>query len=465
MIANFRSRLLLIFAVLIIILSAVISMPLAYIVNAVGNTIYPMTAIDNIDMGKKTKEQATEILKKKYGYLDGAIVEAIYKDQPIATFSASQIGLTRDIKTKIDQAYIVGRTPHFPSRLLQQINALLKLNKINFYTQVTYDLEPFENFIEVSESIYNKPAKNALFKFENGRVTNFKAHEDGLALKSDEFLEGVKANLNNISPKSTVARVVLSEKVIEPEITLAKANNQGIEELIAEGESNFTHSIPTRIHNIQLAASKFNGQLIPKGATFSFNEIVGDISSITGYQPAYVIQNGKTVLGDGGGVCQVSTTMFRAALNAGLPIVERHAHAYRVSYYEQDSEPGFDATIYSPSVDLKFKNDTASAILIQTEIDEVNSILTFKFYGKKDDRKVEISKATVWDVAPPPEALYEDDPTLPSGEVKQVDFPAWGAKAKFTYKVTYKDGEVKEETFFSTFRPWRAVYLKGTKGV
>src|SRR3989338_9367150 len=237
MIANFRSRLLIIFVAVIIIISTAISIPLVYIKSEVGNTIYPMTAIDNIDMGKKTKEQATEILKKKYSYLDSARVEAIYKDKQIATFSAKQIGLSRDIKTKIDQAYIVGRTPHIPSRLLQQINALLKLNKINFYTQVTYDLEPFENFIEISKSIYNKPAKNALFKFENGRVTNFKTHEDGLALKSDEFLEGVKANLNNISPKITVARVVLSEKVIEPEITLSKANNQGIEELIAEGES------------------------------------------------------------------------------------------------------------------------------------------------------------------------------------------------------------------------------------
>jgi len=144
-----------------------------------------------------------------------------------------------------------------------------------------------------------------------------------------------------------------------------------------------------------------------------------------------------------------------------LPIVERHAHAYRVSYYENDSEPGFDATIYSPSVDLKFKNDTPGALLIQTEIDEVNMILTFRFYGKKDDRKIEISKATVWDVSPPPEPLYQEDPTLKSGEVKQVDFPAWGAKAKFTYKVT-NGKEVMEKTFFSTFRPWRAVYLKGT---
>ena len=195
----------------------------------------------------------------------------------------------------------------------------------------------------------------------------------------------------------------------------------------------------------------------------SFNQLIGDISALTGYQQAYIIQNGKTVLGDGGGICQVSTTLFRAAINTGLPILNRTAHAYRVSYYENDSGPGFDATVFSPSVDLKIKNDTPAAVLIQTEVDEVNKLVYFKLYGKKDNRKVEISKAEVWDVSPPPEASYEDDPTLQRGITKQVDFAAWGAKARFNYKVTYPNKEVKDEIFYSVYRPWKAVFLVGTK--
>ncbi len=132
-----------------------------------------------------------------------------------------------------------------------------------------------------------------------------------------------------------------------------------------------------------MAASKFNGAIIEKGKEFSFNTVLGDVSTITGYVPGYVILNGKTVLGDGGGVCQVSTTMFRAALNTGLPITERHNHAYRVIYYENDQPPGMDATIYIPGVDLKVKNDTPAAILIQTEIDPDNLLLHFRLYGKK----------------------------------------------------------------------------------
>src|SRR6185369_9618298 len=119
--------------------------------------------------------------------------------------------------------------------------------------------------------------------------------------------------------------------------------------------------------------------------------------------------------GDGGGVCQVSTTLFRAALNAGLPIVERHAHAYRVGYYEEDSPPGFDATVYVPSVDLKFKNDTDHYLLIQTVIDPQELRLTFNLYGTKDDRKVTVTTPVVTNFRPAPADLYQDDPTLPKG--------------------------------------------------
>ena len=211
-----------------------------------------------------------------------------------------------------------------------------------------------------------------------------------------------------------------------------------------------------------LAASKFDGILIPPGETFSFNKQIGDISALTGYQPAYIIKEGKTVLGDGGGVCQVSTTLFRAAINAGLPVVDRTAHAYRVSYYENDMKPGFDATVFSPSVDLKIKNDTPAYILIDTEVDEDNNLLYFRFYGKKDGRKIEIGEPALWDVVPPPEAKYQDDPTLKKGVTKQVDFPAWGSKASFTYKVSRGGNVTVDEKFYSIYKPWAAVYLVGT---
>ena len=214
-----------------------------------------------------------------------------------------------------------------------------------------------------------------------------------------------------------------------------------------------------------LAASKLHGVLIKPGEVFSFNNTLGDVSASTGFQPAYIIKAGRTVLGDGGGVCQVSTTLFRAALNTGLPIIERQAHAYRVHYYEEAGfKAGLDATVFSPSVDLKIKNDTPGYILIQTNIDETVPSLTFELYGTGDGRKTEILDHKVWGITSPPPPLYQDDPTLQLGVVKQVDFSAWGAKASFQYKVTAEDGRVlQDQVFYSNFRPWQAVFLKGTK--
>jgi vancomycin resistance protein YoaR len=462
MIANFSKNHLLVIGSIFIGLLAIAIIPFYLFNQKIGNNIYPHTYVDGFDMGYKSKQEAEALLQRRDDYLKDVELKVIYQDMPIATFEADAINIHRDIQTKVDQAYIVGRTPDFTSRIYQQVNALFGFQNFSFNTTMTYDDDPVKEFIQDTADAYDTPAKDALFKFENGKVISFKADEKGIELQQDEFLKDFRKKIESISDKNTQLTVTIKDKIIDPEITLAEANNQGIEELIAEGKSDYTHSIPSRIHNVILAASKFNGIIIPKGEEFSFVDIVGDISASSGYQSAYVISGGRTVLGDGGGVCQVSTTAFRAALNAGLPITERHAHAYRVSYYENDSDPGFDATIYSPNVDLRFKNDTPAAILIQTEVDEANKILTFKFYGKKDKRQIEISPVTVWDIAPAPEPIYEDDPTLPVGQIKQVDYAARGAKAKFTYKVT-QNGETNEQTFLSVFRPWRAVYLRGTK--
>ena len=169
------------------------------------------------------------------------------------------------------------------------------------------------------------------------------------------------------------------------------------------------------------------------------------------------------MLGDGGGVCQVSTTVFRAALNAGLTITERKAHAYRVGYYEQDSKPGIDATVYNPTADLKFLNDTENHILIQTKVDTKNMNMSVQIYGTKDDRVASISVPKISSQTPPPATLYVDDPTLPLGQMKQIDWSAWGAKVSFNYKVTKGDETLFEKTFYSNYQPWRAVYLKGTR--
>ena len=314
----------------------------------------------------------------------------------------------------------------------------------------------FNELTELVKKKINREPQDAVFRFEEGRVREFKTDLKGVELDKEEFKMMLENTLVKIEE-----RLVLPVKLTEPEIKASEVNDLGIKELLGRGNSKFAHSIPGRVFNVALASGRVNYALIPPGEIFSFNKEVGEISALTGYRSAYVIKDGRTVLGDGGGVCQVSTTVFRAALSAGLPIVERKAHSYRVSYYEQDSDPGIDATVYAPTADIKFKNDTPGHLLIQTTVDTKNLTMKVEIFGTSDGRVSSISKPKVWGQSPPPEPLYEDDPTLPAGQVKQVDWAAWGAKTAFDYKVE-RDGEVLiDRTFYSNFRPWQAVYLRG----
>ncbi len=423
------------------------------------NKTYPNVYIGGKWFGDKTKDEIATYWREKNEPFASAKFELRF-NSTIATVSGSDIDLGYDADLSATQAYLIGRSDGILSNLYTK------------FFQKKVDLQPYfrwkENVINdlldnLSEQI-DIPVENALFTFSNNKVTAFKPSKNGLALNRPLALERIQqAFLTVAKTDQQYIRVNLPVDTVKPDVSTGDANRFGIKELIASGYSEFEGSIPGRIHNVALAADRLNGVLIKPGDTFSFDDAVGDISAATGYQSAYIIKDGHTVLGDGGGVCQVSTTLFRAALNAGLPIVERHAHDYRVHYYEEGGfKPGLDATVYSPSVDLKFKNDTPGYILIQTKTDTANLNLTFDLYGTNDGRVAQISNQKLWGVTPPPPDLYQDDPTIPKGTIKQVDFSAWGAKASFDYMVKRGAQTLEQTTFYSNFQPWQAVYLRGT---
>ena len=318
-------------------------------------------------------------------------------------------------------------------------------------------------YVEGLRESLNKEPKDAKFEFSEGVVKEFSPGKDGVKInveKTSEALQkGIEALLSSDKDFDTIS--IVAERT-PPKVTTDKVNELGIRERIGRGESYYAHSIPNRIYNVGLASARANSALIAPGEEFSFNNIVGDISAASGYRSAYVISGGRTVLGDGGGVCQVSTTLFRAAMAAGLPITERWAHAYRVGYYEQNSKPGIDATVYSPSKDLRFKNDTSGHILVQTINNPKALHLVVEIYGTSDGRVATITEPKVWGITPALPTIYQDDPTLPIGATKQVDWAAAGAKTSFEYKVVRNGETIQEKTFTSTFRPWASVYLRGT---
>ncbi len=232
----------------------------------------------------------------------------------------------------------------------------------------------------------------------------------------------------------------------------------GIREIVAEGRTSFRGSSAARVRNIIRAAEAVRGVVIPPGGVFSFNESAGAITAANGYEDSLIIWGDRTAVGIGGGVCQVSTTLFRAAFFAGLPILERWNHGYIVSWY---GEPGMDATVYSPYVDLKFQNTTPAYLLIQPVIDTQKGILTFRLWGTKPDWTVEIEKPVYEDVQDPPPPLYIEDPTLPKGTIKQVEWPKKGMTVRITRIVRRGDEIIEKKEFVSKYEPWRAIYLYG----
>jgi vancomycin resistance protein YoaR len=270
-------------------------------------------------------------------------------------------------------------------------------------------------------------------------------------------------------------KVDLVVDTIQPDVgDDAKAKQLGITELVSSYTSYFYGSSAERIQNISTAASRFHGLLVAPGATFSMGDALGDVSLDNGYAEALIIYGNRTIEGVGGGVCQVSTTLFRTAFFGGYPIVERYPHAYRVGYYEQRADggnnadlAGLDATVFMPLVDFKFVNDTPSWLLMETYVNEAARTITWKFYSTSDGRKVEWSTSGLENVVPAPDPLYEENPDLAKGEVKQVDWAVDGADVT-VIRTVIRDGKViSSDKFITHYIPWQAIYQygPGTEGM
>jgi vancomycin resistance protein YoaR len=251
--------------------------------------------------------------------------------------------------------------------------------------------------------------------------------------------------------------------VVKPTVSGDQPDRLGIKDLVAQGTSNFAGSPPERIQNITRGAQLIDGAIIAPGQVFSFDDTVGDISVANGFTTGLVILDHETQDGVGGGICQVSTTLFRAAFYAGVPIVERHDHAYAVPYYTQGGYPeGFDATIYSPQLDLKFRNDTSAYLLVQTQMDVPTNTLTVSLYGTKTGRVVQLVPGPITNRTPHPPDLLKADASLPKGVTQQVDWAHDGFDTWVKRVVTLNGKVTSTDTFVSQAQPWQAVYLVGT---
>lgn len=438
--------------------------------------VYPGVKVNQIDLTGLTKNQATQKLQvANYKVTDDLTLEIVHPKASVSA-TAKELGLRLDTQNIASRAFSIGRQTKNPYHNFLQIIAAWQ-GQINLPVDFTLDKPVLLQKIALIAPLIEKVPIDAVYKFESGagpdhkgRVVAFVSSENGLAIDADQLFENIKTRAQvNFSPSpESLSKIQwvfpLPTKVILPTIKTSTADDLGIKNLLGHGESYFYDSIPGRVYNIKLGTDKIAGSLIAPNEIFSFDTAIGTVSAVFGFQKAYAIIKGKTVLDDGGGVCQVSTTLYRSVLNSGLPVVERAAHSYRVGFYEQGGFlPGLDATVYPPSPDLKFKNDTGHWILVQAVFDPENHKLTFELFGTNDGRKTEIQGPYILSTSPPPDPIYEDDPTKPVGTVTQVDTAHYGAKIYFNRLVTRGSETLIKETVYSDFIPWPARFLKGTK--
>lgn len=315
---------------------------------------------------------------------------------------------------------------------------------------IAYDEQAVVASIRKIAPEIEQEAKNGSLVIKDGKIDSFVAGTQGVSIDA----ASTTAQIATRWPEKTSLPIIVT--ITSGSLLGEDPERLGIKEIIGVGRSNFSGSPSNRRKNIRLGAEKVNGTIIPPGGEFSLLKTLGEIDGAHGWLPELVIKGDKTTPEFGGGLCQIGTTSFRGALDSGLKIVERRNHSYRVRYYEP---AGTDATIYDPSPDFRFQNDTEHSILINAYIKGDNVV--FEFWGTKDGRKSDPIKPSVYNITSPPPMKLVETLDLPPGQKKCTESAHAGADASFTYRVTYADGTEHKEVFTSHYRPWQAVCLIG----
>jgi len=324
--------------------------------------------------------------------------------------------------------------------------------------QVGLDLSALERYLGTLSPALSKAAVDGRFDFDpqTGELIALSSSAEGRKLNVEATIKRLEAAI--FDPLNR--RVAMVFEQIKPlfheGLTAAEL---GITELVSEATTYYWGSWPNRRSNIALGAGKLNGVIIAPGEEFSFNDHLGDITPEAGYLEGSVILGGATVTGIGGGICQVSTTMFRAAYGGGYAITERNSHGYRVGYYEYaNAGPGLDAAIWQPDVDLRFQNNTPHHLLIESSFLGAQDALQFRIYSTRHWRTV-IESAIISEIVPAPEAKFVEADDLALGQARQIDYSADGADV-WVYRNVYDSAGalVKRDQLFTRYQPWQAVF-------
>lgn len=403
------------------------------------NTFAPGIYVDHVSIGGMTRQEAEAALKSQSQQSDNSLWIRLHVDGLDWTITPGEVPIQRNIAAVLDTAYAIGRqgsretiataTTPFDYRYAHLYHT--NTAKVHLYTSVTYDPENVRAFVRMVEQRVNRTAQDAqIATFDFGRrVFTFTDERPGAKLDTDDLYRRITAALDRHEYTGTITA---STETVTPKVTKVELMNTFT--CVSTFRTRFT-SDKNRTANIRLAAQAVNGTAVMPGETFSFNQATGQRTKEKGYQPAAAIAGGATVEEVGGGVCQVSSTLFNAAAMANLTIVERSPHAWPSNYVDA----GRDATVNWPDLDFKFRNDKTTPVFLVAFCE--NSDCVVEIYGAALETGVSIELATnVVNVTEPPVSpLYENNPTLEHNTTREKIKARTGYDVE-TYQVFVQNG-------------------------
>ncbi len=434
------------------ILLGLVLLPLiAYAVQegVLAGRILPGVWVEDVYVGGKTVEEAVTLLRDRVDRrfrVPVAVRVLAQEGMQEWRVTARSLGLAPDPLAAAREAYAVGRTGTFRERLRTRWQLWHK--PVVIRVPIRRRSAQLKTFLDqVAKTVYRPPV-DARFVVEKGEVRILPSR-DGLALD----VEAAGQRLVHAALEGR-REVVLPVRKVEPRLSTREAEAMGIREVVAEFSTPLAPN-PDRTHNIALAARLLRGRVLRTGEVFSFNAVVGPRTRARGFRPAPVILNDEFVPGDGGGVCQVSSTLFNAALLAGLTVLRRTNHSVPVDYLPI----GRDAMVVYGAVDLVLRND-GPPLLLWAEVQDGR--LRIQFYGRKHpNRQIEILVTDVVRINPPMGQVVRVDPELPEGAWKILP-PRPGFRAT-TWRIVREGGRVvrREVVARSFYRPLPAVVKIG----
>ena len=363
--------------------------------------VYKGVAVEGVDLGGRSREEVVATLVSWQKEYHEKYIMIHYGDREVKV-DASSIDLDVDVNAMLDEIFNYGRRGSWWERITNIYTSAKDGYPISL--DVKYNEDKLNYLLEQWKEIIECPPRNATYNMVTGKII---PQELGYRLESDILglllLDSFKKTMD--SP------VILPVETLYPETTVEDIMNNGIRETLSTYTTIFNKQDNNRVENIKLAARKTNGHILYPGKVFSFNEVVGPRQKVYGFKEALEIIDGEFVPGVGGGICQVSSTLYNAAILANLDIVERYNHSKPLSYVPL----GRDATVFFGELDFKFANNTSKPVMIITQVDD-NKLIVGILGQRPLAETIEIK--TVNQETIPPEIVRKPDTSLYIGETK-----------------------------------------------